>query len=128
MRPSLRRSRRSWGTPWYKRPGVWLAAGIALVLLIAVVALTVSYAQTSDETLRITGKESVSTGHDGGHEYRVYTNQGTFKVTDSIVHPRFNSADVYGRLETGKTYNCTVYGYRIPFFSSFKNILHCTEE
>lgn len=119
-----RLGRASWATPWYKRPIFIVSiAGVVLIGVLGILLLA-SYAKTSEETFRITGKESVSTD-DNGHEYRVYTTAGTFKVTDSIVHPRFNSADVYGRLEAGQTYTCEVYGYRIPLFSSFKNILHC---
>lgn len=101
---------------------------VALIVVIAVVFLfaVINYAQVKPvDHVKITGKESINTGD--GHEYRIYTDQGTFVAKDSLVHPRFNTSDFYGRLEIGKTYDCEAYGYRIPFFSVFRNLQSCKE-
>lgn len=113
-----------------RRTPEYIAIGIiAFVLLIVAVGGCTSYNKTETiQNVMVTGKESVTTSNSEGgsdHEYRVYTNKGTFVVKDSLWHTRFNSADVYGRLKEGQTYDCVVYGWRIPFFSSFKNILSC---
>lgn len=108
--------------------GAWIVgilAFVAVVVVALLILLISSYSKTSPVTFKITSKEAVPT--DSGHEYRVYTNQGTFKVGDSIVHPRFNSADVYGRLKPGHSYTCKSWGWRIPVFSSFKNLTDCRE-
>lgn len=120
LRRRAQRRRRLRSPHW----GVGLAAGIVLVLLCGlVIGGCMGYAQTSSVTFTVEDKESVTT--QDGHEYRVYTTQGTFKVADSWVHPRFNSSEVYGRLKDGRSYRCEVYGWRVPVLSQFKNILSC---
>jgi len=111
-----------------------LLVALAVVVILAVVGYAViDYSKTETVTLHVTGKESVST--DDGHEYRVYTTEDTYKIGDSVVHPRFNSSNLYGNLPvpSGGPGNpthaiklrCEVYGWRVPLFSQFKNILHC---
>ena len=59
----------------------------------------------------------------GNTEYRIYTeNCGTFTVNDSILIFQFNSADLYGQINVGESYDFETKGYRIPIVSSFPNI------
>jgi hypothetical protein len=111
---------------WWDRNGKGVVAALIICALgfFGIVACN-DYAKTTPVHIIVNDKESVST--DSGHEYRVYTDQGTFKVGDSIVHPRFNSADVYGSLRRGHTYDCKAFGWRIPLFSTFKNLTDCKE-
>lgn len=110
---------------------VYIVMALVAVALIGAVAYGCAAAQRVEtKVFTITGKESVSTrGSDGttDHEYRVYTDKGTFVVKDSLLHTRFDSADLYGRLKENTTYRCEVFGFRIPLFSTFQNILSCTE-
>lgn len=101
--------------------GVVIAAVLAVALIGGGVYV---YAQTDPVTVTITDKESIP-NNDAGHEYRVYTDQGTFVMKDSLVHPRFDTADEYGALEPGQTYDCEKYGFRIPLLSSFENLINC---
>ena len=81
-----------------------------------------SVTHTETKTCTVASKESVA--KEGEHEYRVYTEQcGTLSVNDSWLRLRFNSADVYGSIQEGKTYEVTTMGFRIPIFSTFPNIL-----
>lgn len=125
--------RSSYRDPWYKQ-GWFVIAALVGVAIVLVVGLAVhDYAKIETVTLHVTGKESVNTKD--GHEYRVYAQEDTYKIGDSIVHPRFNSANFYGKLPVpaggpGATENavvlkCKVFGWRIPLFSSFKNIDSC---
>jgi hypothetical protein len=59
-------------------------------------------------------------------KYIVFTDKETFENTDSWLNLKFNSSDVQGSLEPGKTYTCDVYGKRIPFLSMYRNIVSCT--
>lgn len=97
------------------------------MLLLAIgIPLYGSYSKLKTRIVTICDKEAVSDSN-GGHQYRVYTSGGTFRVSDTIVDgARFNSADVYGRLQRGKTYRLTYYGYRFGFTSSFPNIKSAT--
>jgi hypothetical protein len=74
-----------------------------------------------EQTCTVTGKESVRSGK--GNQYRVYTSCGTLKVSDAVVIWRFDSADVYGAIQPGKTYRFKTGGYRVGFFSMFPNVI-----
>jgi hypothetical protein len=99
---------------------------IALVVF-AVLALVgvgcSSYAKTDSVTVFVKDKESVNTSD--GHEYRVYTDVGTFVMKDSFIHPRFDTADEYATLYEGQRYDCEKFGWRIPLFSAFENLINC---
>lgn len=70
----------------------------------------------------VTEKESVVT--EGNNQYRVYTEEcGIFVIKDTIVELRFNSADDYGALSLGETYNFRTQGFRLEVESLFPNIL-----
>jgi hypothetical protein len=113
---------------WRNRSSApWVLGGlVVLVLLVAIIPLYHSYKQEHVVRTTICGKEAVPTGN-SGHEYRVYTSDGTFKVTDHVVNgARFSSADTYGRIRPGKVYDLKVYGWRIGILSKFKNIEQAT--
>ena len=61
----------------------------------------------------------------GGKEskYLIFTESETFENTDTILALKFDSSDVYGKLEPGKTCDLVVTGFRIPFMSAYRNIL-----
>lgn len=107
--------------------GIGIAVILALVLIVGVIFVAGGYFSKDPVHIKITGKESVTTNHGDDHEYRVYTDKGTYVVSDSLVYLRFNSADQYGKLIVGHTYDCKSYGFRIPLTSSFKNLLDCHE-
>ena len=104
-----------------------------IILIIVAVfgfhACTTSVAQGNvhTETVTICGKESVQRG-EHGHEYRIYTSGSTYTVKDYFGSEgtRFNSADLYGKIQVGKTYIIKSYGYRVSWASSFWNIQSVT--
>jgi hypothetical protein len=71
--------------------------------------------QISTETDKETGKV-IST-------YLIYTDQGVFRNDDAGWHLKYDSSDFYGNLDVGKQYDLKVYGWRIPFFSMYPNIV-----
>lgn len=103
---------------------------LAVVAVIGVLligwALYYAYGTKHEETFVIKDKIT-KRNHEGDDKYLIYTNKGTFEDTDTLLNMKFNSSDVYGQLEKGKTYTCTVNGFRVPLFSSYKNILKCHE-
>lgn len=101
-----------------------IAIIVALLLVVGIGSCAVSY--YGDDQVRVTIKQKESVNTQDGHEYRVYTDQGTFIMGDSLIKGRLDTADEYGALEEGKTYNCEAYGFRVPLFSSFKNLHSCT--
>lgn len=103
---------------------------IIALLVFAVIAVCgifgcSSYLKDSPVTITVTGKESVST--DSGHEYRVYTNDETYVMKDSIFKGRFRTSNDYAKLQRGHTYTCTKFGWRVPLLSWFENIRDCKE-
>ena len=84
---------------------------------------SVQQGNTHEEVVTICSKESVQvgSGDSRSHQYRVYTSGEVYVVKDYYGSngTRFDSADVYGRIEVGKVYKIESFGYRIPAASSF---------
>ncbi len=59
--------------------------------------------------------------------YLIYTDHGVFRNDDAGWHLKYNSSDFYGNLDIGKTYRLKVYGWRIPIFSMYPNIVAMDE-
>lgn len=133
--PRMPRSR----SPWYFRYSPFKMFGgiIALFFLVFVIS-SVGYVillknSEREVTFTVLGKDSVTVSSGSGdslsvdNEYRVYTTEGTFKVTDTLIYGRFNSADTYGKLQNDHTYTCKVAGWRFGLFSWFPNLIKCRE-
>jgi hypothetical protein len=102
-----------------------VAAALGVVL---VITLCVGLYKGSERnvTAVVESKERVCGGSNDGHsscKYLVFTDHGTFKVTDTILYTRFDSSDVYGRIEAHKTYKFHVVGWRYGLFSMYPNVL-----
>lgn len=81
-------------------------------------------------TTTVTDKGRVCSGSSNGNsscKYLIYTDDGTYKLTDTVIYGRFNTSDVYGRIRRDHTYRFTVVGWRIPVFSSYPNIIKVSE-
>ncbi len=66
----------------------------------------------------------------GKHDtYLVFTDDGVFKNTDAWYRLKFSSSDLQGRLMKlkGKKVEISKYGWRMPIFSSYENILEIKE-
>ena len=59
----------------------------------------------------------------GDCRYIEYSKDEAFQNTDSMIFFKFNSTDVHNEIVPGITCDVTVNGWRIPFFSSYRNIL-----
>ena len=103
-----------------------IGVGFFLIFLFfAVLFNVVSYANSDQVRFTVTDKQTKMTC-DGksscSDKYLVYTDSGTYEITDSLILFRFNSSDVYGRLIVGKTYRADAYGWRVPFLSMYQNL------
>ena len=81
------------------------------------------YQITTQDNVTIKEKERV---HQSGNisYYLVWTEQDeVFQNSDAFWHFKWNSSDLYGEMKEGKTYNCIVYGWRIPILSMYRNIV-----
>jgi prepilin-type N-terminal cleavage/methylation domain-containing protein len=103
---------------------------IVLAVIIIVLTLCVGGCATAlhnvpGQTFTVTGKENVKNGESG--KYLIYTDKTTYEITDSWYHWRWDSSDVYGSIQVGKTYSATLQGYRVPFLSWYPNVISPTE-
>ena len=108
--------------------GLILFIVLALIAVFGLHACATSVAQGNQHTEIVTvcdkGSVQTGSGDSRSHEYRIYTSGATYVVKDYYGSDgvRFNSADIYGRIQVGETYIFKSYGYRIPWMSSFWNI------
>lgn len=100
---------------------------LIVAALIALPIVTFNWVNTKEtHVCKVTNKESVS--KDKTHEYRVYTDKcGVFTVKDEAWLGKFNSADTYGKIQSGSSYTFQTVGWRNGFFSTFPNIVEATQ-
>lgn len=86
------------------------------------------FQKTVETTITKTDRECKST-ETGAAEcrYMVYTPDEVFENVDSFMHFKFNSSDYNNKLLPGKTYKLTVYGWRIPLLSWYRNVINYEE-
>lgn len=77
------------------------------------------------ETIHVKSKERIAEDKSG--RYLIYTDNETFENTDSWAYGKFNSSDMYGNIYGDKNYSCKVAGWRVPFWSSYRNLIECSE-
>ena len=97
-----------------------------LIVLVALFGYPVVYRLSSETiTIKIDDKERITTGsgEDISSKYLVYSDEEVFENTDSWTFFKFNSSDVQNELKAGKEYKVKVAGWRLPFFSSYRNII-----
>jgi len=108
--------------------------GIILPIIIGAIILigfynAIWFTSAADITIKVTKTdrivESTGSGQDAKvtSKYLVYTTDETFENTDTWMYGKFNSSDFQGRLIPDKTYKVRVVGWRIPFFSTYRNIV-----
>lgn len=69
---------------------------------------------------KVDEKEAVG-GQDG--KYLIYTAENeVLENRDSMWELKWNSSDVYARLDSGKCYRSEAWGFRIPFLSMYRGI------
>ena len=80
------------------------------------------------EKVRITidDKQRVTTGLKS--VYMIFTATESFEDTDSFYHTKYDSTDLFNPLKVGCTYEVNVYGIRMPFFSTFRNVVEVLKE
>lgn len=100
---------------------------IAVFFGALIISLIGSYHTSERMTnLTIEGKERITVSTSEGNtssKYLIFTDREVFENTDSLLRLKFNSSDFYGRIKVGQTCDFTVIGWRIPFFSVYRNII-----
>lgn len=105
----------------------WLTAVTVSVITVPLIAHpALQYMTQEDVTFTVEKTERVLYGESS--RYLIFTKDETFENTDSIVFFKFDSSDIYGRIDEGKSYRATVSGVRLPLFSWYRNIIEIQEQ
>jgi len=99
-----------------------IAIGVIALIFFATVY---PYVTAEEISIKVTDKERVvkGSGDSVSSKYLIYTTGETFENTDCLARFKFNSSDIYGSINAGQTYKVVVYGWRVPFMSSYRNIV-----
>lgn len=94
----------------------------AIVVIIVGVFLLYSYNTEKTYTVTITDKGIKES------KYMVFTKDEDedvypFEIADNIFYFRWDSSDMYGKIEIGNTYKVKTIGWRVPIFSWYENIV-----
>lgn len=96
--------------------------GLVLIALLGFGCVSAVKNSEREVTAFVESKERVCSSN-SDCKYLVYTDEGTFEITDSVIYGRFSSSDTYGRINEDKTYQFKVAGWRFPLLSSYPNII-----
>ena len=82
----------------------------------------------TEETVTITvkDKQRITTGTKS--KYIIFGEKESFENTDSFFHSKYNSSDIYKQFQKGCTYEVSVYGWRVPYLSAYRNIVTILKE
>ncbi len=108
-----------------------LVKKITLILLVVSIVLgflklaTIEY--SNKETIQIEIKDKYIKRQGSGNKTSdiymiVDTNNNTYQITDLLFIGKFNSTDIYNRLDIGQVYTVEVTGIRNNFLSWYRNI------
>jgi hypothetical protein len=98
-------------------------AVLLVIVCVGVACLAVVMPNVNPETTTITVVDKDVITKNGNSKYLIYTGQETFEIADNIFWGRVNSSDWYGHMQVGETYSVTAIGWRIPLFSTYRNII-----
>jgi hypothetical protein len=99
----------------------------AAIGLSATILATFNLPHFSRDTITARVEDKEVKRYSNKDKYLIFTDKGVFENTDSWIELKFNSSDLYGKLEKGKTYDFRVYGWRIPLLSKYRNIVRARE-
>lgn len=96
------------------------------LLVVGLIAYSMIYAiTTGEETITIKDKWEKYSGGDA--KYLLSTTNGqVFQITDTVVKWRFDSSNLYARIDVGDTCKIQTQGWRFPLLSDYKNILEAS--
>jgi len=97
---------------------------IVVGAFIALVVLAITFFTSKhEEVITVSDKERVCSANTHDCKYLVFTENGTYENTDTLLAFKFNSSDIQGQLKPGETYTVDVWGFRQPILSWYPNIL-----
>lgn len=85
----------------------------------------VAVTRATEKTVTFTVRRVDDQATRGGHKYLVFTDHGVYEDKDSFMYLKWNSSDLYNNLQVGHKYTCKTVGMRLPFASSYRNLIKC---
>lgn len=99
--------------------------GVVIIIVLAILFLILYVGSKQNSTITIKEKWVKYQGSDA--KYLVSSTSGeVYQITDTLLFLRYNSSDFYAYIMPGQTCKIEVVGWRLPFFSLYKNILKAT--
>jgi hypothetical protein len=102
-----------------------IVAFFLVIFLIVISPQLISLLHRETITDTVVKSERITNGESG--KYLVFGKNEVYQNTDSFPLLKFRSSDFYRDIEVGKTYRFTVVGWRIPLFSTYRNIVRLEE-
>jgi hypothetical protein len=104
--------------------------GVLVAAVVIALAAVASFATQAHVSIVITHLDDQATSK--GHHYLIAGrfadgHQEVFENTDAWLHGKTTSSNLQFSLHTGEHVNCLVNGFRNGLFSSYRNILSCTQ-
>ena len=100
---------------------------IAIIVVIMLGCVVVANLNSAEETT-ITVDDKWTKYKAGQDKYLISDTDGNvYEIGDSALFLKFDASGRYAKIDTGKTYNVKIVGWRIPIISSYQNIIELTE-
>jgi len=98
---------------------------IASVLIVIIASIYFEVSSQEIISIKVSDKQIITVGssENVSSKYLVFTEKEVFENTDSFWFLKFSSSDFQNHLKIDSTYKVKVVGYRIPLFSSYRNIV-----
>lgn len=98
---------------------------VIMIFIAFMLNILYQYGTINNVNLTVNKSERVCTsiGEDQSCKYLIFADAGVFENTDTLLHFKFNSSDIYNQMKEGEAYNVTTYGWRVPFLSMYPNII-----
>ena len=112
----------------------WLVGALAILIFLIFLSSPIWYVYGTTDTVVATlnGTEVKASGSGQSFKqvYLVFTDQGVFENTDSLMMWKWNSSDFHNQLmgKNGRKLRLSYYGWRVPLLSWYPNIYQVEEE
>lgn len=109
--------------------GVIIAIGVIVlaVALAIVVPCAMFYSTKTVRVVTVKEKWIKASGSDRQRYLFSDTRGNVYQIKDSWMLLRFDASDRWARLDVGETYRITFYGWRIRFWSMYRNAVEIEE-
>ena len=94
-----------------------------VVLIISILVFAIAFPLMTVDTVQFTVSEKERVIHNRSSKYLIFSDEEIFQNTDCLMHWKFDSSDLYGKLKVGESYEAEVYGWRIHWMSKYRNII-----